>query len=212
MKTSTKVLIAVISVILIGVIVWVIVYASTGYKEKTYTELVKDINNESVVEIYLENDTAYVKTDSSGNKVAYKVFARDTLIIEVVTNYNDNNGENKDIVLSFNDRYATSITDYIIPVLGLLMLVVLMIFMFRAMSNSTKSTMDFGKTKANMQNQLKVRFSDVAGAEEEKEELKEIVEFLKNPQKFTAVGARAVSYKNLRAHETSDHIVCRHVL
>ncbi len=190
MKTSTKVLIAVISVILIGVIVWVIVYASTGYKEKTYTELVKDINNESVVEIYLENDTAYVKTDSSGNKVAYKVFARDTLIIEVVTNYNDNNGENKDIVLSFNDRYATSITDYIIPVLGLLMLVVLMIFMFRAMSNSTKSTMDFGKTKANMQNQLKVRFSDVAGAEEEKEELKEIVEFLKNPQKFTAVGAR----------------------
>lgn len=83
MKTSTKVLIAVISVILIGVIVWVIVYASTGYKEKTYTELVKDINNESVVEIYLENDTAYVKTDSSGNKVAYKVFARDTLIIDI---------------------------------------------------------------------------------------------------------------------------------
>ncbi len=192
MKTSTKVLIAVISVILIGVIVWVIVYASTGYKEKTYTELVKDINNESVVEIYLENDTAYVKTDSSGNKVAYKVFARDTLIIEVVTKYNEDSDhpDRKDIVLSFNDRYATSITDYIIPVLGLLMLVVLMIFMFRAMSNSTKSTMDFGKTKANMQNQLKVRFSDVAGAEEEKEELKEIVEFLKNPQKFTAVGAR----------------------
>lgn len=192
MKTSTKVLIAVISVILIGVIVWVIVYASTGYKEKTYTELVKDIENESVVEIYLENDTAYVKTDSSGNKVAYKVYARDTLIIEVVTDYNSDpaHPDRKDIVLSFNDRYATSITDYIIPVLGLLMLVVLMIFMFRAMSNSTKSTMDFGKTKANMQNQLKVRFSDVAGAEEEKEELKEIVEFLKNPQKFTAVGAR----------------------
>ncbi|MCH5164965.1 MAG: ATP-dependent zinc metalloprotease FtsH [Clostridiales bacterium] len=190
MKTSTKVLIGVISVILVAVIVWVIVYASTGYKEKKYTDLVNDVDKGFVVEIYLENDTAYVKTDSSKGKVAYKVYARDELIIELVNKYNENNGESKDIALSFNDRYATSITDYIIPVLGLLLLVILMVFMFRAMSNSTRSTMDFGKTKANAQNQLKVRFSDVAGAEEEKEELKEIVEFLKNPQKFTAVGAR----------------------
>lgn len=188
MKTSTKVLISVISVILVVVIVGVIIYASTGYKEKTYTDLVKDINSGNVVRIDLENDTAYVKTDDK-KKVSYKVFVRDELILEVVQKYNEDH-PNEQITLSFNDRYATSITDYIIPVLGLLMLVVLMVFMFRAMSNSTKSTMDFGKTKANMQNQLKVRFADVAGAEEEKEELKEIVEFLKNPQKFTAVGAR----------------------
>ena len=196
MKTSTKVLIAVISAILIGVIVWVVVYAATGLKDETYSTLERDIKSNIVTEIYLENDTAYVKTRSSGKSYAYKAFARDNLIIELVTEYNDGNpdkdiapAENK-IVLSFNDRYATSITDYIIPILGLILLVVLMVFMFRAMSNSTRSTMDFGKTKANAQNQLKVRFSDVAGAEEEKEELKEIVEFLKNPQKFTAVGAR----------------------
>lgn len=199
MKTSTKVLIAVISVILIGVIIWVVVYAATGVDDKTYTQLERDINKGSVVEIYLENDTAYVKTTKSGKKVAYKVYARYELVIDAVKEYEarvtdkespDYNAEYKAINLSFNDRYATSITDYIIPVLALILLVVLMVFMFRAMSNSTRTTMDFGKTKANMQNQLKVRFSDVAGAEEEKEELKEIVEFLKNPQKFTAVGAR----------------------
>lgn len=190
MKTSTKVLIAVISVILIGVIVWVIVYAATGLKDETYSTLERDINKGSVVEIYLENDTAYVKTTNSGKSYAYKVYSRYELVIEVVQNYHENNPDGKKIELSFNDRYATSITDYIIPVLGLILLVVLMVFMFKAMSNSTRSTMDFGKTKANAQNQLKVRFSDVAGAEEEKEELKEIVEFLKNPQKFTAVGAR----------------------
>ncbi len=199
MKTSTKVLIAVISVILIGVIIWVVVYAATGVEDKTYTELNSDINKGSVVEIYLENDTAYVKTAKSGKKVAYKVYARYELVIDAVKEYEVKkttpgtdlyDAEYKPITLSFNDRYATSITDYIIPVLALVLLVVLMVFMFRAMSNSTRTTMDFGKTKANMQNQLKVRFSDVAGAEEEKEELKEIVEFLKNPQKFTAVGAR----------------------
>ncbi|MCH5155929.1 MAG: ATP-dependent zinc metalloprotease FtsH [Clostridiales bacterium] len=190
-------LIAVISVILIGVIIWVVVYAATGVDEKTYSELTADINKGSVVEIYLENDTAYVKTAKSGKKVAYKVYSRYELVMDAVNDYYasfvDEEGkptEHPIIDISFNDRYATSITDYIIPVLALILLVVLMVFMFRAMSNTTRSTMDFGKTKANMQNQLKVRFSDVAGAEEEKEELKEIVEFLKNPQKFTAVGAR----------------------
>lgn len=190
MKTSTKVLIAVISVILIGVIIGVVVYASTGLKERKYSQLATDIQSGTVIEIYLENDTAYVRTDESKNSFAYKVFVRDTYLIDVVSEYNKDKAPEEQITLSFNDRYATSITEYIIPVLGLILLVVLMVFMFRAMSNSTKSTMDFGKTKANAQNQLKVRFSDVAGAEEEKEELKEIVEFLKNPQKFTAVGAR----------------------
>lgn len=189
MKTSTKVLIAIISVILIGVIIGVVVYASTGLKEKTYTDLVNDINSQTVVEIYLENDTAYVKTEKSGKAYEYRVYSRYELVIDAVQKFEEAN-EGMQIKLKFNDRYATSITDYIIPVLGLIMLIVLMIFMFRAMNNTTKSTMDFGKTKTNAQNQLKVRFSDVAGAEEEKEELKEIVEFLKNPQKFTSVGAR----------------------
>lgn len=193
MKTSTKVLITVISIVLIAVIIGVVVYAATGVDTKTYTELRQDINKGVVTEIYLENDTAVVKTVKSGKKVAYQVYARYELVIDAVKEYETDkelNPSGKTIDLSFNDRYATSITEYIIPVLGLILLVVLMVFMFKAMSNSTKSTMDFGKTKANMQNQLKVRFSDVAGAEEEKEELKEIVEFLKNPQKFTAVGAR----------------------
>ena len=188
MKTSTKVLIAVISVILIGVIIGVVVYASTGMKEQTYSYLQADINDEKVAEIYLDNDTAYVRLDGD-KSYSYKAYIRDSFIVDLIMEYNAAH-EDAQIVISFNNRYATSITDYIVPVLGLIMLVVLMVFMFRAMSNTNRQTMDFGKTKANMQNQLKVRFSDVAGAEEEKEELKEIVEFLKNPQKFTAVGAR----------------------
>ncbi|MCM1368025.1 MAG: ATP-dependent zinc metalloprotease FtsH [Roseburia sp.] len=189
MKTSTKVLIAVISVILVAVIIGVIIYASTGLDEKKYTELQNDISDGNIAAVYIENDTAYVRKNGS-KSYDYKVYVRDGFI-DFVEAYNStlDDPENA-VVISFNNRYATSITDYIIPIIGLILLVVLTVFMFKAMSSSSRQTLDFGKTKANMQNQLKVRFSDVAGAEEEKEELKEIVEFLKNPQKFTAVGAR----------------------
>ncbi len=200
MKTSTKVLIGVICAILLAVIIGVVVYAATGDPLKSYSDLQTDIGNGKVASVYVENDTTHVTyTNTKAGKVDYVVYAPYEVVVKIVEEYNDEvniyNEEHPDdpkplIELRFNNRYATSITDYIVPALGLILLVVLMVFMFRAMSNTNKQTMDFGKTKTNAQNSLKVRFSDVAGAEEEKEELKEIVEFLKNPQKFTAVGAR----------------------
>ena len=65
------------------------------------------------------------------------------------------------------------------------------IFMvFRLLGNSSKGAMGFGKSKARAYSSSKVRFADIAGSDEEKEELKEIVEFLKAPKKFTDLGAR----------------------
>ena len=60
----------------------------------------------------------------------------------------------------------------------------------RQVNGGGKSAMDFGKTKARVNQNIKVRFSDVAGAEEEKEELQEVVEFLKSPRKFSSLGAK----------------------
>ena len=62
--------------------------------------------------------------------------------------------------------------------------------MMRNTAGANGASMSIGKTKAQMQSNLKVRFSDVAGAEEEKEELAEVVEFLKSPRKFSALGAK----------------------
>ncbi len=187
MKKSIKILIAVVAVILLLAVIGIIVAFNTGLEEKTYTYLQGDVANGNVAEVFIENDTAFVR-QAGGSSYKYRVYVRDG-IVDFLEAYNAENPDSQ-VIIKFNNRYATSATDYIVPILGLLLLVVLTVFMFKAMMNTTKSTMDFGKTKSNAQNQTKVRFSDVAGAEEEKEELKEIVEFLKNPQKFTAVGAR----------------------
>ena len=74
-------------------------------------------------------------------------------------------------------------------------LIIFFIFWFLLMNNNQggSKTMSFGKSKAKMINTIeknRVTFKDVAGVDEEKEELEEIVEFLKNPKKFTDMGAR----------------------
>ena len=70
--------------------------------------------------------------------------------------------------------------------------VFLVMYMTKQMNKSTGGMMSFGKAKAHMptNDKNKVTFADVAGAEEEKEELVEIVEFLKDPQKFSKLGAK----------------------
>ena len=79
-------------------------------------------------------------------------------------------------------------------VLPLLICVVVMIVLMSVMTGGTgganSKMMNFGKSRARMSTDSKTTLNDVAGLSEEKEELQEIVEFLKDPKKFTAVGAR----------------------
>ncbi|MCL2598352.1 MAG: ATP-dependent zinc metalloprotease FtsH [Firmicutes bacterium] len=94
------------------------------------------------------------------------------------------------VKVTLNDRYKASFWDYFIQFLPILLMIVVAVFLVRVMMKSNGGAMSFGKTDTHNAQNSKVRFGDVAGADEEKEELKEIVEFLKAPGKFTAVGAR----------------------
>ncbi len=77
----------------------------------------------------------------------------------------------------------------IMPYLSVGLIIIIGIFLFKAMAGN-KNGFGFGKSKARLVVSSNVKFSDVAGADEEKQELKEIVEFLKNPARFTELGAR----------------------
>ncbi|NCA66706.1 MAG: ATP-dependent metallopeptidase FtsH/Yme1/Tma family protein [Clostridia bacterium] len=95
------------------------------------------------------------------------------------------------VQILFDNPASGSMWQYFFPIIAVsvLLLVFLFILNKQRMSESNKA-MSFGTTRANVTIKSKVKFADVAGAEEEKEELKEIVDFLSSPTKFFNVGAK----------------------
>ncbi|MDJ0696885.1 ATP-dependent zinc metalloprotease FtsH [Mastigocoleus sp. MO_188.B34] len=92
-------------------------------------------------------------------------------------------------ISSANSKAAFSL---LINLMWILPIVAIMLLILRRSANASSQAMNFGKTRARFQMEAKtgVKFADVAGIEEAKEELQEVVTFLKEPEKFTAVGAR----------------------
>jgi cell division protease FtsH len=92
-------------------------------------------------------------------------------------------------VSSANSRAAVGL---LINLMWILPLVALMLLLLRRSANASNQALNFGKSRARFQMEAKtgVKFDDVAGIEEAKEELQEVVTFLKQPEKFTAVGAK----------------------
>ena len=94
------------------------------------------------------------------------------------------------VSVSFTDPNAGSFMNYLIPLIGIILVCVVFWLLIRQTQGGGSKAMSFAKTKARVNSNIKVRFSDVAGAEEEKTELAEVVEFLKSPRKFSDLGAR----------------------
>ena len=95
------------------------------------------------------------------------------------------------LVISYNSiSPAESWFSNIVPYLYFAVIIVFAIIIIKSIMGANNKSIGFGTTKAKVETKSKVRFDDVAGAEEEKVELQEVVDFLKNPKKYTDLGAR----------------------
>ena len=157
-----------------------------------YSTLISKIEAGEVEKIEISSDGATASVELVAEKGTKEV---NIPSLESFMDYVQNVLPEGDIILN---EESTSIFVTILSLLSPFgILIIFMIFWFLVMGggsgqNSSKS-MTFGKSKARMIAPLdknKVTFDDVAGVDEEKEELQEIVEFLKNPKKFTDMGAR----------------------
>lgn len=95
-----------------------------------------------------------------------------------------------DIDFDYSDPNEGSVFASLLPLIGCVLIAIIFVVVMTKTQGGTKGAMNFAKVNARVNQHLKVRFSDVAGAEEEKAELQEVVDFLKNPKKFSEIGAR----------------------
>ena len=158
----------------------------------TYTELIKEIDegNVSEVQINYGAETADVKLGKDATTKTVNIPNVDNLM----ENLNESMKNGKIKVTMQDEPFWTIVADLLVPISSIiLILLMLMVFMGGGQRQNGGGSLPFGKSRAKMINgntKSKVNFDDVAGIDEEKEELQEIVEFLKNPKKFTDMGAR----------------------
>ncbi len=180
--------------LIIGVIFIVILSAlmENSSSKMKYSELLTEISEGNVESVSIESDGT-----SATVKLKDKAQPKDTNIPDMGSflTYSEEYLKNEAFTL---EEKSESI---LVTVLSLLtpfgILIIFFIFWFFMMSGTAGQgggkTMTFGKSKARMMtpaDKNKISFADVAGVDEEKQELEEIVEFLKNPKKFTDMGAR----------------------
>ncbi len=196
MSSSTRrfLLIAVIVILLIVTIVLAV--RLTAAKEISVTEFKEMFVSGQVSDVSISGSYTAKITKAGDKKANYVCYIGSRAeFYEMYSEWTtEAKGTNPDFAaptLYYNDPASLStITSILYPVIMIVIMGLLFFWLIRKSSGAGMGALEFGKTNAQQVKNMKVRFSDVAGAEEEKQELQEIVDFLKNPKKFQDIGAR----------------------
>ena len=159
----------------------------TGTEEIPYSEFLVSIENGDIKDLEFKGEqiTGQYMGSTEDSVKSFKTVgpANDQLIKTL---------EEKGVTFKFDSNEEGSLTSMLLNWAPLLLLVVIMVFFMRQLQAGGTKAMSFGKNKARMlsENQNKTTFKDVAGIDEAKEEVQEIVDFLRSPKKFTKLGGR----------------------
>ena len=168
-------------------------------KEKTYTELISGINKEEIKNVEISYDKKFASYKEENNIIKVNLPSLDNFMKDVSSKVSENKLNVKQLQIPREIEFANSV----LPLLPYALITIVLILWLTItlkrngqggiQGGSIGKEITFGKSKARLidnDEENVVKFKDVAGIEEEKEELKEIVDFLKNPQKYIDMGAR----------------------
>jgi cell division protease FtsH len=166
--------------------------AGEGPKEIPFSEMVNEFKSNNVEEVEIVNTKIEAKLDDGKTVICYT-----SSLIEISWLYDAYIGDQiTDGKLEYNSPPPKGSSLFLTLLPTLLIIAALVFFMYMMMNNGAGGggkVMQFGKSRARLHKEgsgVKVTFADVAGLDEEKEELEEVVDFLKNPRKYNELGAR----------------------
>jgi len=167
--------------------------ASSQTEPLTINQVAADIKSGQVTRIVVDDTKLTVTYKNGDRRVAY-MEATDTLVrqlLDLGVTTEDLSPKRMKIEIKPTSPWG-NIAFYLMNLVPVILVAVMFWFIFRQAQGSNNAALNFGRSRARMftGDRPLVTFDDVAGVEEAKEELKEVVEFLKEPQKFIALGAR----------------------
>jgi len=175
----------------------------TDRKKVTYYDIVEMFRSNEIVSYILNYNNGKLEYATKEDPETVRTYSVPSVTLFVndvhdyVVQYNDNNGEETDILYDYKAGSSGEWLTSVLPlVFSVLILIGVMFYMTKKMNQSitteTNRTLSFGKARIKRlaDDKKKITFADVAGVDEEKEELAEIVDFLKDPVKYNDIGAR----------------------